>query len=160
VLGLLCAFTVWSNSIGIEGAEAAAAPGSGELRWGAIITFATETKLIGDIEESAEEGGPIIVDDINQAGLLDETTEFDQMACARASILDPLPRIGASAIAIEAVLQHGQAPQLTVGCLQVTEEGCRLGLSSPACPHSERTPDPVRPTSRPHRGWICCQRRG
>jgi hypothetical protein len=145
--------------VGIEGAEAASAPGSGELRWGAIITFATETKLIGDIEESAEEGGPIIVDDINQAGLLDETTELDEMACARASVLHPLPRIGASAITIEAVLQHGQAPELTVGGLEVTEEGCRLGLSSPACPHSERRPDPVLSTSRPRRGWICCRRR-
>jgi hypothetical protein len=159
VLELVCAFTVWSNSIGIEGVEAAAAPSGGELRWGAIIIFTTEPKLIRQLKEGAQHSGAIVVHQFDEAGLLDETTEFDEMACSRASVLHPLPRIGASAIAIEAAPQHGQAPELMVGCLKVTEEGCRLGLSCPACPHSERTLGPVRPTSRPHRGWIGCRRR-
>jgi hypothetical protein len=163
VLGLVGALTVWSNSIAIaisiEGVEAASSPGSSELRWGAIITFAPDPQLVRDVEEGAQHGGAIVVHQFDEARFLDETTELDEMACPRAPVLHPLPRIGASTIAIEAVLQHGQALELTVGGLEVTEEGCRLGLSSRACPHSERRSDPVRPTSRPRRGWICCRRR-
>jgi hypothetical protein len=143
----------------IEGAETAPAPGSSELRWGTIITFAPDPQLVGDVEKGAQHSGAIVVHQFDEAGLLDETTELDEMACSGASILHPLPRIGAGAIAIEAVLQHGEAPKLTVGGLKVMEEGRRLGLSSPACPHSERRSDPVRPTSRQRRGWTCCQRR-
>jgi hypothetical protein len=143
----------------IEGAEAAAAPSGGELLGRSVIILAPDPQLVGDVEEGAQHSGAIVVHQFDEAGLLDETTKFDEMACPRASVLHPLPRIGASVIAIEAVLQHGQAPELTVGCLKVTEEGCRLGLSSPACPHSERRSDPVRPTSRLYRGWICCRRR-
>jgi hypothetical protein len=143
----------------IEGAETAAAPSRGNLLRRAVNIFVPEPKLICQLKEGAEERGAIVIHQFDETGLLDKAAELDEMACSGASILDPLPCIGAGAIAIEAVLQHGQAPELTVGCLQVTEEGCRLGLSSPACPHSERRSDPVRPTSRQRRGWTCCQRR-
>jgi hypothetical protein len=112
--------------IGVEGAEAASAPGSCELPGRAVIPLAARPKLIGDVEEGAEEGGTIIVDEFDEARLLDEAAEFDEMACARPSILHPVPCISAGASGIEAVLEHGQAAQLSEGNAEVTEQRRRL----------------------------------
>lgn len=62
----------------------------------------------GEFEEGAEQGGTIIVDQLDQTRLLHQAAEFDQMAGSGTSILHPLARVVAGAVTIEAIAQHHQ----------------------------------------------------
>src|SRR5713101_8705371 len=68
------------RAIRIERAQATPAPGDGELRRRAVVIVAAVSKLIGEFEEGAEEGGAIVVGQLDQAGFLDEAAELDELA--------------------------------------------------------------------------------
>ncbi len=74
---------------------------------GLFILAFIPVELIGQAEECAEQCDAIVVDQLDEAGLLDEAAEFDQVAGSRAPVLDPLPAIVSGARQIEAVTQHG-----------------------------------------------------
>lgn len=86
--------------IGIESTQPALAPSGGELLWCAFVSLTPVPQLIRDFEEGAEEGGAIVIDEFDEAGLLDEAAEFDEVAGAGAPVLDPLAMIAAGAVAI------------------------------------------------------------
>jgi hypothetical protein len=44
-------------------------------------------ELIGEFEEGAEEGGAVVVDQLDEAGFLDEAAEFDELTGAGAALL-------------------------------------------------------------------------
>jgi hypothetical protein len=138
----------WGRSlVGIEFAQAAAAP-AGEQIGAADSLISSILKATGEVEEGAEQGGAVIVDELDQAGFLDEAAELDEMAGAGTTILDPLAGIVAGTREIEAVTLHGQALELRCRCLEFPQQSLRLGLSSPACRLAERRGGRVRSTSR------------
>src|SRR5260370_22285595 len=65
------------RAIRIERAQATPAPGGGELRRRAVVILAAVSKLIGEFEEGAEEGGAIVVHQFDQTGLLHQPAQFD-----------------------------------------------------------------------------------
>jgi hypothetical protein len=48
---------------------------------------------IGKFEERTVEQRPIVVGELDQSGLNDEPTEFDQMTGPFAALHDPIPRV-------------------------------------------------------------------
>jgi hypothetical protein len=60
-------------------------------------------QLCGDGEESTEQDGAIIVSQFDQSGLLNQSTEFDQMTGAFVSLHDPFSRVGAALAGFNAV---------------------------------------------------------
>jgi len=101
----------------------------------------------GNFEKRAEQRGAIVVHEFDEAGLLYEAAEFDEVSGACAPILDPLALIVAGACESEPIAQHGQALELGRCDLQFLEQGRRLWLSSPACRLAERRPARARSTS-------------
>jgi hypothetical protein len=57
----------------------------------------------GDGEEGTEQYGAIIVGEFDQSSLLNQSTEFDQMARAFAAVHDPLSLVGAVQAGFSAV---------------------------------------------------------
>ena len=93
---LPCFLPIRRHSIGIEGAQATAAPDGGELLGRAIVIRASVAELIGEIEEGAEQGGAIVVGQLDKAGFLHQAAQLDQMAGAFAAYLGPIAHVGAS----------------------------------------------------------------
>lgn len=48
---------------------------------------------VGEAEEAAEQGGAVVVREIDQAGHLHQTAQFDQVMCPLASLHDPGPLV-------------------------------------------------------------------
>ncbi len=141
--------------IGIEGPQPEPAPPGSQIgRTGAIVGSMSE--LIGEPEERPEQGGAIIVDQLDQSSLLDEAAEFDEMAGAGATVLHPLPLVVAGLAALDPIPQHGQMPEHDCCRPQCCQQCRRVLFSSPACPLAERRFGRVRPTSRRLRtfSWI------
>lgn len=83
------------SSVGLEGTQPAPPPARPEIgRAGAVIGLLTE--LIGEVEEGAEQGGTVVLDEFDQPGFLDQAAEFDEVAGAGAAVLNPL-RVSARA---------------------------------------------------------------
>jgi len=57
--------------------------------------FIDTAEAIGELEEGTEEGGAIVLDELDQAGLLDEAAELDQVASAFAPCPDARAHVGA-----------------------------------------------------------------
>ena len=101
-------------AFGRKGAQAGPAPPRPEVG-GVVVTQAPE--LAGNLQKRPEQGGAIVLDQLDQPSLGDQAAEFDQMPGALAAFLDPIARVGAGACGIEPVTRHGQPPQ-----------PCRCGL--------------------------------
>lgn len=104
-------------TVGIEGTEATPPPAYGEMA-GIVIRVGGFAQPVGQRQEGAEERGAIIVHQLDQSGLLDQTAEFDQLAGACPSVLNPLAGILAGACQIESIALHGQPPKLHFRCLK------------------------------------------
>ena len=101
---------------------------------------------VRDVQQRAEQGGAVVAGQLDQPGLLDKATKFDEQACACTSFLRPVAGVVASLGEVGPILLHGQAPELRRCGLQLPEQGRRL-LSSPACPLLEKRLARVRSTS-------------
>jgi hypothetical protein len=102
--------TLFSRLIGIERAQSVASPACHEIGLTCSLVFILlPLEPCCEFEECAEEGCAIIVQQLDQPGLLDEAAEFDEVAGAGAPVLDPLAGVVAGAGGVEAVTQHGQA---------------------------------------------------
>ncbi len=144
-----------------EGAEATVPPGCGELLGGAVhYTLPPASELVGEFHHGAEQGGTVVAGEFDEAGLVDEAAEFDELAGSCAAFLDPIAGFVPGLSAFETCLHDGQAAKLRRCYLQVVEQRRRIRLSSPACPLVERRPVRVRSTSRRLRGtsWIARRR--
>ena len=99
-----------ARRIGVEGTQAAVPP-SGEQIGAALVRMCTASQPVRQLQEGAEQGGAIIVRQLDQARLVDEATEFDQVACTLAPFARPIAGIRAGACGDEAVTLHHQSPQ-------------------------------------------------
>jgi hypothetical protein len=116
--------------VGIEGAQAVAAPTGEEIGVADALVFVV-LEATGEFQEGAEESGAVIVD---QAGFLDEAAELDEVAGAGAAVLDPLAGVVAGAGEIEAVTLHGQALELRCRYLEFLDFCGRIkGWRSTTC---------------------------
>ena len=83
--------------VGLEGAQAAVAPGSGELCRracvGAGARFPSAPELVGEVHHSAEQGSAVVAREFDEAGFLDKATEFDELSCSCPAFLDPVPGV-------------------------------------------------------------------
>ena len=96
--------------IGVEGPHSAPPPPCHQIGRTSIV-LAAVAELIGEFEKRPEQGGAIVVDELDQAGFLDEAAEFDEMAGASTPVLHPLALVVPSLSAVEPIPQHGQVPQ-------------------------------------------------
>ncbi len=131
--------------VGIEGAQPASAPACPEIIGAGTISALPQ--LIRQCEEGTQQGGTIIVHQVDHPGLLHQATEFNQMAGARAPILNPLACIIAGSRLIQPIPLHDHAPELSCCCLKVLQQFRRLWSFSLACRRAERSPAHVRSTS-------------
>jgi hypothetical protein len=79
----------------------------------------------GQFEEGAQEGGAIVLDQLHQPGFPHEAAELDEIAGAGASVLHGLPGIGAGAVAIEPIAQHGETALPRCRHLELQQQGRR-----------------------------------
>ena len=96
-----------SLPIRLEGAQPASAPADHEISRARAVV-ATILELTGEFEKRPQQRGAIVIDKLDEAGLLDEAAEFDQMAGAGAAVLHPLPLVVTCPIPVQPVTQHGQ----------------------------------------------------
>ena len=101
--------------VGIEGTQSASAPTGYEVSLSSALGFIL-LQLIGEVEEGTEHCGAIVVDQFDEAGLLHQAAELDQMAGALPPLADPIAYVGERAVAIEPIAQHGQALELRRCC--------------------------------------------
>ena len=62
-----------------------------------------------EFEERAEQGGAVIIDQLDQPGLLHQAAQLDQVPCPRAPVLDRLALVIACPIPVQSITQHAQA---------------------------------------------------
>jgi len=125
------------------------APGCGELLAGAVLhAVPSAPELVGQLHHGAEQGGAVIAGEFDEAGLVDEAAEFDELACSCASFLDPIAGVVQGLDALDPVLHDADAAKLCRCRLQVVEQRRWVRPSSPACPLVETPPGRVRSTSR------------
>ena len=106
----------------VEGAQSAPPPAChevGRLCFLAFILFRLPLQLAGEFEESAEQGGAVVSNQLDEPGLLHEAAELDELPGACAPVLDPLAGVVAGTGAIEPIAQHGQALELCRCCLEL-----------------------------------------
>ncbi len=102
----------------LEGTQAAVPPRGGELLGSAVLHgFPSPPELIGQVHHGAEQGGAVVAGEFDEVGFLDEAAEFDELAGACASFLDPIAGIVAGLSAFETCLNDGQAAKLCRCCL-------------------------------------------
>jgi hypothetical protein len=102
----------------LEGAQAAVPPCCGELLGGAVLhALPSVPELVGQLHHGAEQGSAVVAGEFDQAGFLDEAAEFDELAGAYASFLDPIAGVVPGLGAFEACLHDGQVPKLYRCCL-------------------------------------------
>lgn len=90
-----------------EGAQAATAPVCAQL--GGIFV-ARAPKLPGRVQQGAEQGGAVVVQQLHQLGLNSEAAQLDQVTGALAACLRPVAGVRAGACGIQAVTLYRQAP--------------------------------------------------
>ncbi len=106
-------------AVGVEGFEAFAAPAVCEMA-GVDAGLSESLQAIGEFEEGAEEGGAVILHQFNQAGLVDEAAELDEVTGAGAACLGPIAHVGAG---------HDGGEPMTLGYGQ--PQPARRGLKLP-----------------------------
>ncbi len=92
---------------------------------------------VGELEEGAEKGGAIVVHKRDQAGLLHQAAELDQVAGAFTPRPDARAHVGAGLLGLE---------PMTLGCCQA--QPSRRGLKLPAQAHRRRCSSPGQPIFR------------
>ena len=148
----------------LEGAHPLPPPSCPKVGWrfcpAFLVSILLQLQLAGNVQQRAEQGGAVIVQQLDQPGFLHEAAQLDELAGACAPFLHPVAGVVTGAGEGGPILLHGQAPELRRCGLQVPEQGRRL-LSSPACPLAERRRARVRSTSRRLRAasWIARRRR-
>jgi len=107
-------------------------------------------ELIGEVEEGAEEGGAIVAQQLDKAGFLDESAEFDEVPCALAACLGPIAHVGAGHLGIQPMALDCCPAHQARRRLQVPEQADRPRYAFPGrpvwCPR-ERRRRRDRPTS-------------
>ena len=93
-------------AFGRKGAQAAPAPPRAKMA-GVVVAHAPE--LAGNLQQRPEQGGAIVLDQLNQPSLGDQAAEFDQTPGALTAFLDPIARVGAGACGIEPVTRQPPA---------------------------------------------------
>jgi hypothetical protein len=144
-----------SVAVGIEGAEAAASP-SGDDVVGIVTGIFGATELVGEVQEGPEEGGAVVIHQFDQAGLLDEAAEFDEVAGTLAACLGPIAHVGASLLSVQPMSLDCCSLQQACRRLQVPEQGHQPRSAFPGRPvwcRRERTRCRDRSTSRPLRAF-------
>jgi hypothetical protein len=76
-----------------------------------FLSFVPASQLLSEFEEGAEQGGAIVLDELDQPGFPHEAAELDEVAGAGASVLHGLPGVGAGSMAIEPMAQRGETAQ-------------------------------------------------
>jgi len=61
---------------------------------GIVAGVVRSAEPVGQLHEGAEEGGAIVVGQLDQAGFLDEAAELDEVAGALAACLGPVSHVG------------------------------------------------------------------
>ncbi len=70
-------------------------------------------ELFGQFHHGSEQGRAIVVEQLDQPGLVHEAAELDELPSAGASFLRPVAGIGAVLCEHEPISQHGQALELS-----------------------------------------------
>ena len=91
----------------LESAHSGSPPAGAKVGGVRVACF---PKLRGEVQKRAEQGGAIVVQQLDQVGFNDEATEFDQATGSFTSCLGPIAGVGSGAIGIEAVTLHHQPP--------------------------------------------------
>jgi hypothetical protein len=82
--------------VGIEGAQAAAAPADEKVGPAYFLVFIlSQLELVCDLEEGTEQGSAVIVGQLDEAGLLHEATQLDEVTRALAPLTYPVPGVRA-----------------------------------------------------------------
>ena len=76
-----------------------------------------------DVQQGAEQGSAVVVQQLDQSGLLHEAAQFDELAGACAPFLRPIAGVMAGTGEVEPILLHGQAPELRRCGLEFPEQG-------------------------------------
>ena len=83
-------------SVGLEGAQAAPAPARQQVGRAFLPTFLPlSPEPGGEFEEGTEQGGAIVVHQIDKTGLLHQAAELDQMTGARPPVVGSIRKCGA-----------------------------------------------------------------
>ena len=97
--------------LSLEGAHASALPpclegcGTFSLRPACL-------ELFGGFEENAEQGSAIVFQRLDEAGLVHQSAELDELSCSCAPFLNPVAGIGAVLSEHEPIPQNRQALEL------------------------------------------------
>ena len=94
-------------AFGGEHAQAVPPPASAEVGG---VGVARAPELPGEVEQGAEQGGAVVVQQLHQVRLEDEAAQLNQVPGALPPCLGPIARVGAGAGGIEAVTHHHQPP--------------------------------------------------
>ena len=93
--------------IGIESAQAAPAPAREEIGPASPLAFVfLPLQPIGDVEEGAEQGGAVVIQQLDKAGFLHEAAQLDEVACALAPQFGPVARVRAGAGGVQPMPLH------------------------------------------------------
>ena len=78
---------------------------------GIVTSVIHSAQPVGEIEERAEQGGAVIVHQFDQAGLLHQAAEFDEVTGALAPRLGPVAHVGAGFLGIQPMPLDCRLPQ-------------------------------------------------
>ncbi len=95
-------------TFGLEGAQPGPSPAGAEVGG---VGIARAAELPGEVQQRAEQGGAVVVQQLHQVSLGDKAAQLDQVAGALASCLGPIAGIGAGAGGVQPVTCHRQPPQ-------------------------------------------------
>ncbi|OJW30445.1 MAG: hypothetical protein BGO51_00225 [Rhodospirillales bacterium 69-11] len=100
---------VGSFLVGIKSAQSSSPPACDLIRLAYSLVFILlPLKPCRDFEEGAEQCGAIVVHQLDQPGLLHQAAKLNQVAGARAPVLNPLALVVACTIPVQSITQHGQ----------------------------------------------------
>jgi hypothetical protein len=97
-------------AVSIEGAEAAAAPTCSEVT-GIVTVIVRSAEPVGQFHEGAEQGGAVVVHQLDQPGLLHQAAEFDEMAGTFTARLGPIAHVGAGLACVEPMALGCRQPE-------------------------------------------------
>jgi hypothetical protein len=97
-------------AIGIEGAKATTAPACGEMA-SIVAGVIRSAQPVGQVHEGAEQCGAVVVHQLDQAGLLHQATEFDEVSGALTARLGPIAHVGAGLLGIEPMALGCRQPE-------------------------------------------------
>ena len=106
-----------------EDTHTAVSPGGGKLCWLTCVSAAaflpSAPELVCQLHHGAEQGGAVIAGEFDEGDFLDEAAEFDELAGACATFLNPIAGVVLGLVAFEAVSPDADAAKLRRCCLQI-----------------------------------------